>query len=208
MTRWEGWRLIIEVIRGHTGWHAWRSSWWHLSWVVNRLLKDLGGSTWWLDWVRESLELKVLVQGHHRVVGWLVLDVPLLSQLPHPVDDLAVHRFFEIDVFSYHWVDNLLVLIRLHRKLFSKQTFKLLPYQTELFDVEFWSNVDDGGECLHHVWWSAEFLDVVESALHLVTHGRGDIIARHQPFVIDQSLAPNFCVDLVLRIQVLTNLVL
>ena len=53
-----------------------------------------------------------------------------------------------------------------------------------------------------------ELLDLCESSIDLVTHGRDHIVDRDHAFLIDESLGPDLSIHLVSRCKMLTNIIL
>ena len=68
--------------------------------------------------------------------------------------------------------------------------------------------MDDRGEGLVHVLGSTKLLQVFEPATNLVAHGASDVVARYLVLLVDERLRPNLCVDFVLRVEVIANVIL
>jgi len=110
-----------------TRWHVGWSTLIIVSWVIWRLL--LRVIYWHLELslrlaiihrINEALPITVLVESQAHVVRWLIINVTLLCQLSKSVNYLPIFWFDEVYFFSYHRVNNCLILVSLHHKLLSK----------------------------------------------------------------------------------------
>ena len=200
--------LIVERYVAATA--AWRlagwSTWWHLRrhtaptesiveiriWIVHNTgyLVSHG--------IFLAFSVKIHIQSLHHFVRGLVLNISLLGKLPHSVNHFSGLGIFEIDIFCHHWVNLILVGIGLFHEFFSEERLQLLSHSHELLNIQLRSNVDERSECLVHVWGLAHFRNIIESSLQLIAHGGGNIIAWNHGLIIDQSLAPDFGIDLIL----------